>query len=155
MNLDSDHIVFDLGDRTALVCVGSSPAQRTVSAQLLELDYKVHLGLFEEDILLKLATYSYDVVVIDESFGRSQPSENPILREMTRRSGAARRGHFVVLLSRHHATNDATSAFVLSVDQIVNFEDLVNFKPVLRRGITQHRDLYLPFLETITQAQAI
>ena len=155
MNLDSEHNVFDIGDRTALVCIGPSSAQRVVSKQLLELEYKVHLGLFEEDILLKLTTYSYDVVVIDEDFGRSLPSENPILREMTRRSGAARRGYFVVLLSRRCATNDAMSAFVLSVDQIVNFEDLANFKPVLRRGVTEHRDLYLPLLETIKQAQAV
>ena len=155
MNLDTDHNVFDIGDRTALVCVGSSPSQRTISAQLLELEYKVHLGLFEEDILLKLATYSYDLVVIDENFGRSKPSENPILREMTRRAGAARRAHFVVLLSRRCATNDAMSAFVLSVDQIVNFEDIANFKPLVRRGVTQHADLYRPFLETIKKAQAL
>lgn len=155
MNLDSDHNVFDIGDRTALVCVGSSPAQRTISAHLLELEYKVHLGLFEEDILLKLATYSYDVVVIDENFDRSKATENPILREMTRRSGAARRAHFVVLLSQRCATNDAMSAFVLSVDQIVNFEDIANFKPLVRRGVTQHADLYRPFLETIKKAQAL
>ncbi len=41
--------------------------------QLLELGYKVHLGLFEEDVLLKLATYSYNVVVVYENFkGASQ-----------------------------------------------------------------------------------
>lgn len=155
MNLDENNNVFDHGDRTALVCLAASPAQRTVSAQLLELDYKVHLGLFVEDILPKLATYSYNVVVVDESFGGCKPEENPILREITRRSGAARRAHFVVLLSRQSKTNDASRAFVASVDQIVNFQDLPNFKPILRRGVSEHTELYEPFLETIKQAQAL
>ncbi|MGI8431757.1 MAG: hypothetical protein ACR2MW_05625, partial [Chthoniobacterales bacterium] len=66
-----------------------------------------------------------------------------------------RRAYFVILLSCRCATNDAMSAFVLSVDQIVNFEDLANFKPIVRRGVTQHDELYLPFLETIKNAQAL
>lgn len=155
MNLDPENNVFDHGDRTALICVAAAPAQRTVSSQLMELDYKVHLGLFEEDILLKLATYSYNVVVIDEGLGGCKPVDNPILREITRRAGAARRAHFVVLLSRKTRTNDAGSAFAASVDQIVNFEDLPNFKPILRRGVSEHTDLYEPFLATIRQAQAL
>ena len=46
------------------------------------------------------------------------------------------------------------SAFVQSVDQILNIADLANFKPVLRRGVAQHHDLYLPFQEAMRAAQA-
>lgn len=155
MNLDPDHHVFDIGDQTALLCLTASPYQKTISAQLLELDYKVHLGLFEEDVLLKLATYTYNVVIIDENFKGSSAGENPIRREMVKRSGALRRQHFVVLLSQRFPTNDAVSAFAQSVDQIINFGDFANFKPVLRRGVAQHSDLYRPFLETIKLVQAI
>lgn len=155
MNLDSDNNIFDLNDRTALVCVTASPIQKMISAQLLELDYKVHLGLFEEDVLLKLATYSYDVVVIDENFKGAVPGENPILLEMIKRSGPLRREHFVALLSQRFATNDAMSAFVQSVDLIVNFADLANFKPVVRRGVAQYEALYKPFLETLETVQAV
>lgn len=155
MNLDSENSVFDIGDQTALVCLTASPYQKMISAQLLDLNYKVHLGLFAEDVLLKLATYSYNVVVIDENFKGSEAGENPILREMVKRSGALRREHFVVLLSQRFATNDAMSAFVQSVDQIINFGDLANFKPVVRRGVAQYHALYRPFLETIKAVQAI
>ncbi len=47
------------------------------------------------------------------------------------------------------------SAFVQSVDQIVNVADLANFKPVLRRGVAQHRELYQAFQETMKAVQAI
>jgi hypothetical protein len=47
------------------------------------------------------------------------------------------------------------SAFVNSVDQIVNVADLANFKPVLRRGVTQYRELYSSFNETHKAVAAI
>lgn len=150
-----DNQFFDLGDSTALVCIDHQQFQKLVVPQLIDLNYKVHLGLFEEDVLLKLKTYNYNVVVIYESFKGSTLQTNPILAEMINRPGTLRRQHFVVLLSQRFATNDAMSAFVHSVDQIVNISDLANFKPVLRRGVTQHRELYQPFQETLRAAEAV
>ncbi len=53
------------------------------------------------------------------------------------------------------ATNDAMSAFVQSVDQIVNIADLANFKPVLRRGVSQHRELYQSFNDMVKSVQSL
>jgi hypothetical protein len=98
MNTDLDNSFFDLGDKTALVCIDHPQYQKMIVPQLIDLNYKVHLGLFAEDVLLKLSTYSYNVVVIYENFKGSSNENNPILREMVRR--AAAREHFVVLLSQ-------------------------------------------------------
>jgi hypothetical protein len=146
---------FDTGDNTALVCVDQQQYQKLVVPQLIDVGYKVHLGLFEEDVLLKLKTYSYDVVIVYENFKGSKLENNPILREMMKRSGVERRKHFLVLISHRFPTNDAMSAFVQSVDQIVNIADLANFKPVLRRGVAQHRELYSTFHETFKAVQAM
>lgn len=146
---------FDAGDNTALVCIDHQQYQKLVVPQLIDMTYKVHLGLFEEDVLLKLSTYNYNVVVVYENFKGSTAQTNPILRDMIRRSGAQRRDHFIVLLSHRFPTNDAMSAFVQSVDQIINVADLANFKPVLRRGVAQHRELYQAFQETWKAVQAI
>ncbi|HEY2712067.1 MAG TPA: hypothetical protein VGI60_06090 [Chthoniobacterales bacterium] len=154
MNLAAASPVFDLSDLTALVCIDHLQYQKMMVAQLTDLDYKVHLGLFEEDVLLKLATYSYSVVVIYENFKGTSLEQNPILRELVNRPGTLRRDYFVVLLSHSGATNDAMLAFSLSVDQMINVADIASFKPVLRRGIAQHGDLYRPFLETLATAQA-
>ena len=154
MNNDQESNFFDLGDKTALVCVDHPQYQKLIVPQLVDLGYKVHLGLFEDDVLLKFATYSYNVVVIYENFKGASPDENPILNEMVRRASPWRREHFVVLLTHRCPTNDAMSAFVQSVDQILNISDIANFKPVLRRGVAQHHDLYLPFQETVRVVQA-
>src|SRR5437667_10547576 len=146
---------FDLGDNTALVCVDHQQYQKVIVPQLIEMTYKVHLGLFEEDVVLKLKTYNYDVVVIYENFKNTNLQTNPLLRELAKRPDARRREHFVVLLSHKFATNDAMSAFVQSVDQIINITDLANFKPVLRRGIAQYRELYQSFNEMLKSVQAL
>jgi hypothetical protein len=146
---------FQVNDHTALVCVDHQQYQKMVVPQLIDMTYKVHLGLFEEDVLLKLKTYNYDVVIVYENFKGANLQTNPILTDMTRRSGGQRRQHFVVLLSHRYATNDAMSAFVQSVDQIINVADLANLKPVLRRGVAQHRELYQPFEETLKAVQQL
>jgi hypothetical protein len=155
MEQDQESAFFDLGDNTALVCVDHQQYQKIVVPQLIDMTYKVHLGLFEEDVVLKLKTYTYDVVVIYENFKGCKLETNPILREMIAQSGTQRREHFVVLLSHRFATNDAMSAFVQSVDQIINIADLANFKPVLRRGTTQHRELYHSFNEMFKSVQSL
>lgn len=155
MEHESETGFFDLGDNTALVCIDHQQYQKLVVPQLIDMTYKVHLGLFVEDVLLKLRTYNYDVVVIHENFKGSTLQTNPLLAEMARQPDAQRRQHFVVLLSHRLPTNDAMSAFVHSVDQIVNIADLSNFKPVLRRGASQHRELYQAFDEMLKSVQAL
>jgi len=153
--MEQDATFFDLGDNSALVCVDHQQYQKIVVPQLIDMTYKVHLGLFEEDVLLKLKTYSYDVIVIYENFKGSTLETNPIMREMAKRPDAQRRDHVVVLLSHRYATNDAMSAFVHSVDLIINIADLANFKPVLRRGAIQHRELYQSFKELLKSVQSL
>jgi hypothetical protein len=145
----------DLGDNTALVCVDHQQYQKIIVPQLIDMTYKVHLGLFEEDVSLKLKTYNYDVVLIYEAFKGATLQTNPLIREMSKRRDARRREHFVVLISHKFATNDAMSAFVQSVDQIINIADLANLKPVLRRGVAQHRDLYHSFNDMMKSVQAL
>ena len=155
MDQETDPAFADLGDNTALVCVDHQQYQKIIVPQLIDMTYKVHLGLFEEDVVLKLKTYSYDVVIIYENFKGSKVENNPLLREMVQLPDTRRREHFVVLLSHRFATNDAMSAFVQSVDQIINIADLANFKPILRRGVAQYRELYHAFNEMVKSVQTL
>src|SRR5438552_18923243 len=122
----SETTFFYLGDNTALVCVDHQQYQKVIVPQLIDMTYKVHLGLYEEDVVLKLKTYSYDVVIVYENFKGSTLQTNPILAELIQRPDTQRRLHFVVLLSHRFATKDAMSDFVHSVDQVINFNDLEN-----------------------------
>jgi hypothetical protein len=94
-------------------------------------------------------------VVVYENFKGSKPQNNPILREIVNAWRAAPCSISSSCSATRFATNDAMSAFVQSVDQIVNIADLANFKPVLRRGVAQYRELYTPFNETVKAVQAL
>ena len=147
--------LFEARESTALVCVDHEQYQKVVVPQLTDLKYKVHVGLHEEDVLLKLRTYSYDVIVVYENFKGSTLAANPILQKLVGESANQRREQFVVLLSHLFPTNDSMAAFVHSVDRIVNIADLPNFKPVLRRGMTEHREMYHFFQSTLKTVQTM
>jgi hypothetical protein len=155
MEQESEPSFVDLGDNTALVCVDHQQYQKIIVPQLIDMTYKVHLGLFEEDVSLKIKTYNYNVIVVYENFKNTTLQTNPLLQEMAKGRDARRREHFIVLLSHKFATNDAMSAFVQSVDQIINIADLTNLKPVLRRGVAQHRELYHSFNDMVKSVQAL
>ena len=145
---------FEGSENTALLAVDHDQYQKVMTPQLGDLKYKVHVGLYEEDVLLKLRTYSYEVIVVYENFKGTTLDTNPILQRLICEPAAQRREHFVVLLSHRYATNDSLSAFVHSVDRIVNVADLANLKPVLRRGLTEHREMYHFFESTLKTVQA-
>jgi hypothetical protein len=155
MEREPDSTVFEGSENTALVCVDHEQYQKLITPQLTDLKYKVHVGLYEEDVLLKLRTYSYEVIVVYENFKGTTLDTNPILQKLVGEPAAQRREHFVVLLSHRYATNDSLSAFVHSVDRIVNIADLANFKPVLRRGTTEHREMYHFFQSTLKTVQTM
>ena len=72
---------FDVGDNTALVCVDHQQYQKLVVPQLIDMTYKVHLGLFEEDVAAEAQDLRYNVVIIYENFKGSTLATNPILRK--------------------------------------------------------------------------
>lgn len=144
--------IFEPGDLTALVCIEHPEIQQVLVQQLSSMDYKLHVGLFAEDVSLKLKTHTYDVVVIDEHFGGCQISTNAVLYEAIHLPPSQRRLQYFVLVGDSVQTNDEMMAFILSVDLVVNLGDLNNLKPVLRRGVARQKEFYQGFLEQIKAA---
>ena len=159
MNLTSNHQefetrfdIFEPGDLTALVCIDQPEYQQGVVDQLSSMDYKLHVGLFPEDISLKLRTHVYDVVVIDEHFGGCYLGNNTVLYEAINLPTTQRRGQFLVLIGTSVMTNDEMMAFIYSVDLCFNVNDLNNLKPVLRRGVARQKEFFHVFIEQVRVA---
>jgi hypothetical protein len=154
MDIQNRHDIFEPDDKTALVCVDEPEVQRAVLEQLGELGYRIHTGLFAEDISLKLRAHTYDVVVIFETFAGSVAEGNPVLLETIRTPTAHRRDQFVVLVGPNMITANDMQAFQYSVDLVFSLSDLANFKPVLRRGVAKHTEFYRRFNECLRMAGA-
>src|SRR6201982_1554148 len=97
--MQTENDLFDTGESTALVCLDHEQYQKVIMPQLTDLKYKTHVGLYEDDVLLKLRTYSYDVIVVYENFKGSTLATNPVLQRLVAESAAQRREQFVILLS--------------------------------------------------------
>ena len=136
---------FEPGDLTSLVCVDVPEVQRLVVDQLGELNYKIHTGLFVEDILLKLRAHVYDVVIVSEHFNGCDLESNAVIAAAIEMPIRQRRKQFITLLGASFQTNDEMQAFQHSVDLVLNVSDAANLKPVLRRGVNRKRELYAPF----------
>ena len=144
--------IFEPGDLTALICVDQPEYQQQIVDHLSSMDYKMHVGLFPEDISLKLKTHVYDVVIVDEHFGGSYLSNNQVLFEAIHLPGAQRRSQFLVLVGTSVMTNDEMMAFIFSVDLVFNVNDLMNLKPVLRRGVARQKEFFHIFGEQVRAA---
>jgi hypothetical protein len=141
--------IFEPGDQTALVCVDVPEIQRILVDQLTSLDYKIHTGLFLEDILLKMRAHVYDVLIISEHFNASDMLTNPIIAAAIAVPSEQRRRQFLVAVGSGLATNDVMMAFQYSVDLVVGLADVVNLRPVLRRGVTRVNEFYAPFRDVL------
>ncbi len=137
--------VFEPGDQTALVAMDVPEPQRLVVEQLGTLGYKLHTGLFTEDVLLKMRTHTYDVILISQHFSGTDIDTNPILAEAMHLSAEQRRRQVIVLIGSGMVTDSHADAFQHSVDLVVNLSDVVNFRPVLRRAVLRKQEFYAPF----------
>jgi hypothetical protein len=154
MDIQNRHDVFEPDDLTALVSIDEAEVQRAVLDQLGDLNYRIHTGLFAEDVSLKLRAHPYDVVAIYETFAGSVAEGNPVLLETIRTPGSLRRNQFVVLIGPNMVTDDELQAFQYSVDLVFSVSDLANFKPVLRRAVARHKEFYKKFIECLRMAGA-
>lgn len=147
--------LFTPGDLTALVCLDVPEVQRIVVDQLTALDYKIHTGLFVEDVQLKLRAHIYDVVVISEHFNATDVETNQILATAVSAPPEQRRRQFIVLVGSSFITGDEMQSFEHNVDLVIGLGDVVNLRPVLRRGLLRTQEFYAPFQEALKTASAV
>jgi len=149
MEAQNRYDFFEPGDLTCLVCVDEPEIQKAIIDQLTSLDYKIHTGLFLDDVLLKIKAHNYELIVIDENFNGSLLTSSPLLAEIAHLPPNSRRTQFVVLIGLGFSTNDEMEAFGLSVNLVCNVADIKNLRPVLRRAILRNKEFYAPLLESL------
>src|SRR5438045_2665918 len=91
-------------DKPALLALSTPELQDTAKAALEQLGYKVHIALNHGEFLHKFAQVPYEVVVIEELFSATQPSENESLLTLQRMPMNLRRQAVVLLFGYSLAT---------------------------------------------------
>ena len=159
VSLDNDfhHRIdlFEPGDSTALVCVDVPEVQRLVVENLTEIDYRIHTGLFLEDIQLKLQSHTYDVVIVGEHFNASNIETTTVLEASRSLPSGQRRLQMFVLVGSGVHTDSEMEAWAANVDLVVSLSDVPNLKHVVRRAATRRTAFYTPLIEAYVAAGVV
>ena len=146
----ADNEVFDINQRYGLLAVDDPDRKAEVSAALQELGYRVHIASSMEDGRDRLRKSSYDMVVIDQAFQGSTALDNELLRLLQGMPMTIRRYMLVTLLGHDVKTLDNMTAFGLSVNTVVNYNDVAQIRPILERAIGEN-DLFFRVIRNVLQ----
>ena len=92
------------------------------------------------------------MVVINEKFDSPDPDQNNVLRYLERLPMSTRRNIFVALVTERFRTMDNMSAFVKSVNVVINVESMDDFGKILRRAVKDNISFYRIYKEAMIRA---
>lgn len=137
--------------KTALVCEPDPRRRQAIQAALADLEYQITVAENSRDALKRMRYHTYDVLVVNEEFDTDTPESNGVLIYLERLSMAVRREMFVVLMSGRYRTMDNMTAFLKSVNLVVNNNNAEDFGKILSRGLTENLSFYRLFREKLKE----
>lgn len=139
---------FEEGAQKGLVCLPEEPIREDVARILRELDYKTSIAGDRRTFYAKVRYNQYDVIITSERFAEGGLENNPVLKYLEHLPMSVRRNISLVLIS-HYGTFDALMAFSLSVDTVINENDLGNIREILHKSRSQHEQFYRVFKQCL------
>ena len=137
--------------KTALVCEQHPLLKKPVIESLEQLEYQITVAESARDALKRMRYHVYDIVVVDEDFDTDNPETNGVMIYLERLGMAVRRNMFVAMISNRHRTMDNMTAFLKSVNLIVNTKNMDDFSKIMSRGLTDHLSFYRVFREKLKE----
>jgi hypothetical protein len=132
----------DEGTKTALLCDTNVKRAEKIAQALQELDFWVVHALRAAFALGKLHHNQYDLIVLEENFNSAKESENLVLHHLQVLPMHLRRQFYLCLISAEKATLDATTAFRMGVNLILNAKDLEKAKVLFARAVKEYKSFY-------------
>jgi predicted Zn finger-like uncharacterized protein len=137
--------------KTALVCEQHPALRKTVLDTLELMEYQITAADSARDALKRMRYHVYDLVVVNDDFDSGTPDANGVLIYLERLTLAARRTTYVVMITDRHRTMDNMTAFMKSVNLIVNTKNIEDFTKILSRGLTDHLAFYRVMREKLAE----
>lgn len=134
---------------TAMICVQDKPACDILSKSLIDLDYDVVTPTTFKEALRYMRFHIFDVIIVDENFDTDVWEVNYVLNYIEDTIMPVRRQTFVVLLSDVYPTMDNMRAYNKSVNLIINKKEISETGIILKKEISDNKDFYFLFKETI------
>lgn len=153
---DADEKPFDYLDddaRTALLCLAERQINPTVKNTLKGMGYHLEEVTDPRTALVRMKYHLFNLILLDESFDQQHKGAAVVLQELRNLSMSLRRRIVVVLVSEKHRSLDHMTAFMRSVNQVVNIKDLQsNAQGILSKVVHDAEAFYKVFNESLKKA---
>ncbi len=130
------------GVETALICVQDAGVREKIRSILQQMDYHVTVGASARDAMKYMRLRVFDLVFTDENFEGQGLESNYVLQFLGHQPMSIRRNIFVVLLGNGFSTADNMTAFNLSVNLVVNLNDIDQLDKILKRSLIDYEEFY-------------
>lgn len=137
------------GGMTALVCEADSTMRAKISDAMKGMGYQVTEPATAKDALKNMRFHVYDVVVVNDTFGRSGQEINAVLDYLENLAMSTRRQIFVALISDTYRTLDNMAAFNRSVNITINVKHIDDIDKIITQGKAENEAFYHIFKETL------
>jgi hypothetical protein len=143
--------LIEAGDRTALICITDQALSEAVAQVVQKLKYHVVVAQHSASALSRIDHDQYQLIVLEEGYGGTDLSTNPVLLCLQRLPMPVRRKSFLCLLSEQTPTLDHMAAFRVGVNLILNGADVEKMPLLLDRLIKDHEAFYAAFIDELTK----
>ena len=140
------------GVETALICEPDEAVRAKIQTALKNMGYLITAPKNAREVLKQMRFHVFELVVINEMFDSPDPDQNNILRYLERLKMDTRREMFVVLITNRFRTMDNMTAFVKSVNLVINLSNIDEIEKIMQRAITDNTAFYKVFKESMVKA---
>mgnify|MGYP001130700114 CR=1 FL=1 len=142
---------YQEGFEYAMVLVQSNESVNKISPPLQELGYKIHLETSPETGVSRLKVYKFSIIVLEDGYKGFSLKQNPVMEYLNQLSMMVRRKMFVVAIGSNFKTADPMLAYSLSVELVINTNDLDSFYDLVKTTIKAKETFYRPFFEVMQE----
>lgn len=139
---------------SALICIGQDQMQHQVQTLVKDAGFNASAAPSAKDALKKLEYHIFPLVVVDDTFDNNKGFDR-IIKKFNTIDTSLRRKMCLVYISEKIATGDDMSALRFSVNGVVNQDDMGRFDTILNQVVSDHRNMYTVYNESLKSAGRI
>lgn len=126
-------------DRPALLAISTGEWLDQTKTALLDLGYKVHAVETHAQFHTRYNQINYQVIVIEEMFAGSAPSENASLQTIQQMPMGQRRHAVFLLIGDSFETLNNLQAFANSVHCVVNYSEMPLIGQLIQKAVADNQ----------------
>ena len=140
---------LDADAKTALLCIANPQAGTLAHGILSNMAYHIEKVDDIETALTRMKYHLFNVIIADDEFDMNRRGCAQLIKYLNEMDMTFRRKMVVLLLSSRLRSMDNMASFHLSVNQILNMNQITGMENLLQRTLNEHKQFYGIFNESL------